>query len=88
MLERCQQAEADDVEQRHRAAGHMIDAIALDHFLDDQRFRPLTAQRLAQWDANRLDAEQTRNLVELLQRQMPVAGNQARDKRLGRPPRH
>ena len=48
LLERRQQAEADDVEQRDAAIRHVTDAVALDHLLDELVLRRSVLQWLAQ----------------------------------------
>ena len=82
LLKRRQQAETDDVEQRHGTTGDVIYSIAPDHLLDDLVLDGVAGQRLSQRQHHRLDLEQPRDFLHLLKGQLPLSGNQ-----LGNEPR-
>ena len=65
MLERRQQAEADDVEESNGAAGYKIDAISLDHLLDNLGLDGVARQGLPESDVDRLHVEQARYFLHL-----------------------
>ena len=58
LLKRCQQAEADDVEQRDGATRHIVNAELANHPLDDLGLYLVPNEWLAQTDIDRLDVQQ------------------------------
>ncbi len=83
LLERAQQAESDDVEQRDGAARNVADAVTLDHLLDDALLSRVLERRRPEPQADLPYAEQPGRLVHLRGVQQPPARQQGSQEVLG-----